>query len=107
MKLILHPSMNEVTLEALFYALGDKTRLQIIANIYRGGGRALICAEATSDIKDLPASTSSYHFRTLREGGIVRSEKIGKECFNTLRTAELEKKFPGLMKSVLKTVDRL
>lgn len=104
MKQPLHPTMNDVSLETLCYALGDATRLQIIANLHKGGKRALICAEATAGIAQLSSSTSSYHFRMLREGGIVHSVRKGKECYNTLRLDELEKKFPGVMKAVLKSL---
>lgn len=105
MKPLVHPAMEDVTLETLLYALGDKTRLQIVTNLYEGGKRPLICAEATAGIENLSPSTSSYNFRTLRDGGIIFSERKGKECYNRLRLDELEKKFPGVLKSVLKNID--
>lgn len=106
MRTLVHPSIDDIELQALFYALGDKTRLRIIANLHAGGTTPLICAEATANIENLSQSTSSHHFRILREGGLVHSERKGKECYNTLRTAELETKFPGLMKTILTTIAR-
>ncbi len=104
MRVMLHPSLDGITLESLFYALGNKERIQIIANLYRAGDTALICAETMKGIDDLPQSTTSHHFRILREGGLVHSERKGKECYNTLRLKELETKFPGLMKTILKAM---
>lgn len=101
MRALVHPSVDDIDLESVFYALGDKTRLRILANLHQGGGSPLICAEATANIENLSQSTSSHHFRILREGGLIESERKGKECYNTLRMADLEKRFPGLMKAVL------
>jgi len=52
--------------------------------------------------KALPKSTTSLHFRILREAGLIRSERVGVECDNSLRTAELEKRFPGLVRAILR-----
>jgi DNA-binding transcriptional ArsR family regulator len=102
---MVHPPLDDITLESLFYALGDKTRLRILSNIYAGGENPIICAEATAGIANLSQSTSSHHFRILRESGLVHSERKGKECYNTLRLSELETKFPSLMKTVLDLID--
>ena len=100
----MHPSMDDVTLEALFYALGNKTRLQIVANLYQAyqnDRKPLNCTLSVKNIEPLAPSTTSHHFRILREGGLVCSERIGKDCNNSLRLDELNKKFPGLLLSVL------
>ncbi|MGI6876142.1 ArsR/SmtB family transcription factor, partial [Amycolatopsis sp. 3B14] len=47
------------------------------------------------------ASTLSHHFRALRKGGLIRQYDEGRQRMNTLRTAELEKRFPGLVDAVL------
>lgn len=104
MKTFVHPSIDDLRLETLLYALGDKIRLRIIANLYREKKHPLICAVATQGIENLSPSTRSYHFRILREGGIIRSEKKGKECYNQLRIDELESKFPGVVKAILKNI---
>lgn len=100
----IHPPIDDITLETLMYALGDRTRLCIIGNLDRAKGKPLFCAEATAGITDLSPSTRSYHFRILREGGLITSERNGKECHNTLRLSELDKKFPGLMKIILRLI---
>ena len=94
--------MEEITLDTVFYALSDKTRLHIISNLYKQKNQALICTQAASGIENLPASTTSHHFRILRECGIIRSSREGKECYNKLRLKELEEKFPGIIKTAMK-----
>lgn len=99
----MHPSLDDITLDAVFHALGDRNRLRIVANLFQQSNdqQPLICSEAVKGIDNLPASTTSHHFRILREGGLVRSVREGRDCYNTLRLDELEAKFPGLMKAVL------
>jgi DNA-binding transcriptional ArsR family regulator len=48
---------------------------------------------------DLPVgkSTSSRHFRVLREAGILRQRDEGTRRINSLRREELERLFPGLL----------
>ncbi|SDT89861.1 hypothetical protein SAMN05444156_0549 [Verrucomicrobium sp. GAS474] len=50
----------------------------------------------------MPKSTTSLHFRILREAGLIRSERNGVDCDNSLRTSELEKRFPGLVRAILR-----
>lgn len=105
MRKIIHPALEDITLDGLFHALGSDARLRIVANLYRAGDRCLICAESMQGIDNLPQSTTSHHFRVLREGGLVHSERKGKECYNSLRIAELESKFPGVMRIILEAID--
>ena len=43
----------------------------------------------------------SHHARTLREAGIVRVRSLGTQRFLSIRTEDLEDRFPGLLKSIL------
>jgi DNA-binding transcriptional ArsR family regulator len=49
----------------------------------------------------------SHHFKILRGAGIVRTVIEGTEHMNSLRLAELEKKFPKVVSSVLKNTTPL
>lgn len=95
---VLHPAINDIDLPTVLNALGDPIRLEIIFNLHKKGGTSCMgcCPE------NLSKSTLSHHFRILREAGIIRSEKEGVTLLNTLRKDELNKKFPGLLESVLK-----
>jgi DNA-binding transcriptional ArsR family regulator len=46
-------------------------------------------------------STLSHHFKVLRNAGLIRQFDSGRQRMNTLRTAELDTRFPGLVDSIL------
>ena len=94
----IHPSIEDITLAGILYALADPTRLTIALALKRANN-AINCQEASPS--DLPRSTLSHHYKILRESGLVRSHKKGKEVFNTLRYDELNEKFPGVLDAIL------
>ncbi len=49
------------------------------------------------------ASTCSQHFQILREAGLIRCERKGVELSSRLRLRELEARFPGLLRSILRS----
>lgn len=100
MKPMFHPAIEEVTLPGIFYALSDPVRLAIAHTLYRAK-YPLTCTEAVEGIKELPLSTRSHSFNVLRQSGLIRSEKKGRECYNRLRTKELNTKFPRLLSTVM------
>ena len=99
----MHPAIEEVTLESVLYALADQTRLEIVKKI-AGTGYGLNCQSAAP--ADLPKSTQSHHFQILREAGLIKSERRGTEVVNALRCAEIEKRFPGVISSILKASEK-
>jgi DNA-binding transcriptional ArsR family regulator len=108
MRPIIHPAKEDVSLEAFFYALSNSTRLRIIANLHeahKAGKNFLNCALAVDGIEKLAASTTSHHFRILREGGIVYSERVGKDCNNSLRLDDMNERFSGLMTVVIENLE--
>ena len=64
----------------LFSALGDASRVRIIAHLVDGEMNVGALAEATG-ISD---SAVSHHMRTLRQLRLVRAEKRGREVFYSL-----------------------
>lgn len=97
-----HPEMESVDLTELMYALSDPTRVEIVLTLALAG-RAMTCGELDCD---RPKSSMSHHFKILRGAGVVRTEIRGTEHINSLRLAELEKRFPGVMKAVLKVLKK-
>ncbi|MFG2295733.1 ArsR/SmtB family transcription factor [Streptomyces sp. NPDC048603] len=96
-----HPEPAEIRLEAVLHALSDPVRLSIVRDLAEaeaGNGAELPCSYF-----DLPVtkSTTTHHFRVLRESGVVRQTYRGTAKLNGLRRADLEKLFPGLLDSVL------
>jgi DNA-binding transcriptional ArsR family regulator len=101
MRPLFHPSIEDVTVEAILHALSDPVRVAIYADIV-GSECSQNCSNflRVSD-KAIPKSTLSQHFKALREAGLIRGERIGVEMHNTSRCAELEKRFPGLISSIV------
>lgn len=101
MRPLFHPAIEDVTVEGVLHALSDPVRVAIYADIV---GSA--CSQTCSNFlqvnnKDIPKSTLSLHFKTLREAGLIRGERQGVEMLNTSRCNEIEKRFPGLIKTIV------
>lgn len=101
MRPLFHPAIENVTVEGILHALSDPVRVAIYADIV---GSA--CSQTCSNFlqvnnKDIPKSTLSLHFRILREAGLIRGERQGVEMLNTSRCNEIDKRFPGLIRSIV------
>ena len=95
--LLPEPEPEEMRLEAVLQALGDPVRLQIVRELHT-------CRQAKAcGSFGLPVgkSTASHHFKVLRETGVIRQRVEGRERLTELRADDLEKRFPGLLASVL------
>lgn len=102
MKPLMHPSIDDITVEGILHALSDPVRAAIYADM-AGAGCAQTCSTFLQVVdREIPKSTLSQHFRTLREAGLVRSERHGVEMLNTTRCAEIEQRFPGLLPAIMK-----
>src|SRR6266853_3707182 len=102
MRPLFHPSIEDVTVEAILHALSDPIRVAIYADIVGSD-----CSQNCSNFlkvsnKAIPKSTLSQHFKALREAGLIRGEPIGVEMHNTSRCAEIDKRFPGLIAAIVK-----
>ena len=100
MAMLVHPAIEDLNLAHILYALGDETRLAIICNLHYADG-PLTCSEAVAGIADLPVSSRSYSFQVLRQAGLIRSERRGRECYNHIRREDLATRFPGVMDAIL------
>ena len=97
----MHPSREDITLEGVLGALADPMRLRIVRFLYDNRGNCASCAEAAPCPK-MAKSTLSNHFRILREAGLIRTVKQGVEHRSVLREEDINARFPGLLKLVLK-----
>ena len=82
----------------ILQALGDPMRLAIIRSLAAGGG-AHSCAAVGLPVTK---STLSHHFRVLREAGVIEQRCEGTRKLTTLRRAELDAAYPGLLDSILR-----
>src|ERR1700691_6754844 len=101
MRPLFHPSIEDVTVEAILHALSDPVRVAIYADIVGSN-----CSQNCSNFlkvseKTIPKSTLSQHFKALREAGLIRGERRGVEMHNTSRCAEIEERFPGLLRAIV------
>jgi DNA-binding transcriptional ArsR family regulator len=92
-----HPSVQELTLPAVLFALSDPARLDIVRQVAEPEGRA----SCQSVARDMPKSTRSHHLRVLREAGVVWMTPSGRERLLSLRQDDLEERWPGLLGAVL------
>ena len=102
MRPLFHPSIEDVTVEAILHALSDPVRVAIYAQIAGSN-----CRQNCSDFqnispKAIPKSTLSQHFKALREAGLIHGERVGVEMRNTSRCAEINQRFPGLLMAIVK-----
>ena len=98
------PDLDAIGVVTVLQALSDPVRLEIV--------RQLACCEGNGELKcgqiqvPVTKSTASHHFKTLSAAGIIADREEGTRKYISLRRAELDKRFPGLIDSVLQAADR-
>ena len=97
MRVVQHePNLDLVTLPAVLAALSDPARLAIIRELAAEGE----CTCGTFQL-GLSKATRSHHLRVLREAGLTHTRAQGTHRHVSLRRAELDERFPGLLDAVL------
>lgn len=94
-----HPDLAVVELPAVLFALSDPARLDLVKQLATHGPLSVAQCQATGP--DVPKSTFSHHLKTLRESGLIRNEPAGRQRTVTLRRAEIDARFPGLLDAVV------
>lgn len=97
-----HPTREEIRLEGVLHALSDPMRLQIVREL------AAVGDELSCSHFDLPVtkSTTTHHFRVLRESGVLQQVYRGTAKMNGLRKDDLDGLFPGLLDCLLDAATR-
>jgi DNA-binding transcriptional ArsR family regulator len=80
----------------ILHALSDPTRMAVVMTLRASPERAC----GTFPVNVAP-STLTHHFRVLREAGIIHQREDGNRRWTTLRAAELEQRFPGLLDAIV------
>ena len=91
-----HPNPDDFVLERVLYALSDPVRLEIVRRLAEVGEAS--CGELDGG---RPKSSMSHHFRVLRDAGLVCTYGVGTMHMNSLRQADIDSRFPGLLDAVL------
>ena len=94
-----HPSREDITLAGVLAALAEPMRLRIVKNLLERKD-CMSCTEA-APCPDIAKSTLSNHFRVLREAGLIQTSKKGVEHRNVVREADINARFPKLLKTIL------
>ena len=97
-----HPAREEIRLESVLHALADPMRLRIVRELAADGD------ELSCSYFDLPVtkSTTTHHFRVLRESGVIRQVYRGTAKMNGLRRDDLDGLFPGLLDTLVDAAAR-
>ena len=95
------PTRDEIELGRVLHALSDPVRLKIVCSLANGGE----CAMGQVDVP-VSKSTCTHHFKVLREAGVLAQRQVGTARMNTLRRGDLDARFPGLLETVLRSVER-
>lgn len=90
------PDLDGIDVQTVLAALADPVRLRIVRSLHLVG-------EATCTALDMPVkvSTVSHHMNVLRECGVVSTRLVGTARPSRLRIEDLERRFPGLLTSIV------
>lgn len=102
MKRIFHPDIDDVAVADVFAALADPIRLAVLVSLADDE----IEARCGSFCGLGSPSLLTYHFTKLREAGVTRIRAQGTARYISLRREEFDRRFPGLLDSVIETARR-
>ena len=91
-----HPDTDDIRLPAVLFALSDATRLGIALALADGKERT-----AGELGGGTAKSTMTHHLKILREAGVLYVRSEGTRCYNSLRLADVESRYPGLLDHLL------
>ena len=91
-----HPPREELELSGILHALSDPARLAIVRKLASG----CECSCGGFEL-DIAKPTLSHHLRVLREAGVTQTRCDGRHRWISLRRADLEARFPGLLGAVM------
>jgi DNA-binding transcriptional ArsR family regulator len=94
MKVYSHPSLSKVSLASAMQALSDPCRIAIVRALLRATRHEFACNEIPLRVSK---ATRSHHFEVLREAGLIFTRPNGVRCMTSLRLAEFNARFPGLL----------
>jgi DNA-binding transcriptional ArsR family regulator len=101
MRPLVHPAIDDISVEGIMHALSDPVRVAIFADIAMSACSQNCTTFSSVEDRAIPKSTLSQHFKSLREAGLIRSERLGVEMQNLSRCAEIDQRFPGLLSAIL------
>lgn len=95
-----HPDREDIRLENVLAAFANPLRMAVIHVIAQGGEHP-----CNAVLPQVGKSTMTHHYRILRESGVARQSHVGREYKLSLRRDDLDARFPGLLDSLLRSID--
>lgn len=95
-KPIFHPTTDQIELTSVLEALSDPIRRDIVLGLFEDGEQNCSAFTGISTKTNL-----TYHYVRLREAGLTRTRVAGAQRLITLRSDDIESRFPGLLAAVL------
>lgn len=96
-----YPAPEQMSLVGVLHALSDTTRMVIVASLLESAERPCGTFPVT-----VSSSTLTYHFKVLREAGLIHQREEGRRRLTSLRRDEVQARFPGLLDSIISTYRR-
>jgi DNA-binding transcriptional ArsR family regulator len=97
---VYEPHASEIRITQILHALSDPLRFEIARRLLERGECS--CGRLGGSVSK---STLSHHLKVLREAGVTHTRVLGTQRLVSLRTGELEVRFPGVLDSVLAAQD--
>jgi len=97
---VIEPAAADFQLPRILGALADPHRLATVRYVARNGESC--CADVIQEAGlAITKSTFSHHLRVLREAGVLTKRIQGTRGYTRLRKDDLDRRFPGLMDSII------
>jgi DNA-binding transcriptional ArsR family regulator len=93
---MLLPNRDQIELAEVLSALGHPVRLAIFAALTDGDQH-----RCGSIVHGVSKSTLTHHWRVLRDAGVIFQEPSGRENLLSLRSVDLDARFPGFLESIV------
>jgi DNA-binding transcriptional ArsR family regulator len=100
---VVEPAAEDFELPRILAALAEPSRLAAVRFVARNGESW--CAQVMEQaMLPMTKSTFSHHLRILREAGVLTKRIQGARGYTSLRRADLDSRFPGLIDSIVDAV---
>jgi DNA-binding transcriptional ArsR family regulator len=97
---VAEPDLANVDVATVLQSLSDPVRLEIVRQL--AGAAELSCGQLEVPVGK---STCSHHLKVLSHAGVLAEREEGTRKYMRLRRGELDRRFPGLIDSVLRAAN--
>ena len=102
---VVEPKAQDFQLPRVLAALAEPNRLATVRYVASNGESC--CSEVIQQAGlAMTKSTFSHHLRILREAGVLTKRIQGTKGYTTLRKADLDDRFPGLIDAIIDAEDQ-